>query len=58
VAFSDQQDLTNGQISNETFRARLEMFGRDVRVYGELLANQRRADLVGNEPGFLARLRK
>lgn len=58
VAFSDQQDVTNGQITNEAFRARLEMFGRDVRVYGELLAKQRRADLAGDEPGFLARLRK
>ena len=31
---------------------------RDVRVYGELLGHQRRADLRGKEPGFLARHRK
>jgi hypothetical protein len=34
------------------------MLTRDVRVYGELLATQRRHDLAGIEPGFLARLRK
>jgi len=31
---------------------------RDVRVYGTLLARQRRADLAGTEPGFMARHRK
>jgi hypothetical protein len=34
------------------------MLIRDARVYGELLARQRRADLHGSEPGFLARHRK
>lgn len=58
VAFADKQDVANGQIINDAFKARLEMFTRDVRVYGELLAQQRRNDLAGNEPGFLARLRK
>ena len=28
------------------------MFVRDARVYGELLAQQRRADLAGTDPGF------
>jgi hypothetical protein len=34
------------------------MMIRDMRVYGGLLASQRRADLAGTEPGFLERLRK
>ena len=40
------------------FARNLEMMVRDVRVYGALLARQRRADLAGAEAGFLARHRK
>ena len=58
VAFADKQHVANGQIINEAFKSRLEMFVRDTRVYGELLARQRRADLAGTDPGFMARLRK
>lgn len=57
VSFAEKQDVVAGQIA-EAFLPRLEMFARDVRVYGELLAQQRRADLAGRDPGFLARLRK
>ena len=58
VAFAEKQDVADGQIVSEAFKARLEMFVRDTRVYGELLARQRRTDLAGADPGFLARLRK
>ncbi|MGC3959701.1 MAG: NAD(P)H-dependent oxidoreductase [Verrucomicrobiota bacterium] len=58
VAFAEKQDVTDGKIVSEAFQSRLEMFIRDTRVYGELLAQQRRADLTGTAPGFLARLRK
>ena len=58
VAFSDRDDVVSGVIKSETFQKRLEMLVRDVRVYGRLLADQRMKDLVGVEPGFLARLRK
>lgn len=58
VSFSDREDVVAGEIKSEAFKKRLEMFVRDVRVYGEALAGQRRKDLAGNEPGFLARLRK
>lgn len=58
VAFSDRDDVVSGEIKSESFQKRLEMFARDVRVYGELIAEQRRRDLAGTEPGFLARLRK
>ena len=58
VAFMEKEDVRDGQIVSEQLRARLAMLVRDTRVYGELLAAQRRADLAGTEPGFMARLRK
>jgi FMN reductase len=58
VSFHGRNDLTHGQISNDAVKKRVDMMIRDVEVYGRLLAAQRRADLAGNEPGFLARLRK
>jgi NAD(P)H-dependent FMN reductase len=58
VSFMDKEDLKDGQISNENFKKRLEMMARDIKVYGELLARQRAADLKGSDPGFMARLRK
>jgi NAD(P)H-dependent FMN reductase len=58
VAFAEKQDVANGQVISDAFRGRLEMLVRDTRVYGELLAKQRRRDLAGHEAGFLARLRK
>jgi len=58
VTFADKADVKDGVIISEPFRQRVEMFARDVRIYGALLAQQRRADLEGIEPSFLARLRK
>lgn len=58
ISFVEKQDVADGKIVSEAFKARLEMFTRDTRVYGELLATQRRADLAGTDPGFLARSRK
>ena len=58
VSFVEREDVQDGQIVNESFRQRLTMFVRDIRVYGAVLAQQRRADLAGVEPGFLARWRK
>ena len=58
VSFTDKQDVRDGKVVSETLAKRLEMLVRDARVYGELLAQRRAADLAGNEPGFLARLRK
>ncbi|HWN96313.1 MAG TPA: NAD(P)H-dependent oxidoreductase [Methylomirabilota bacterium] len=57
VSFSEREDLKDGQVGSEFLKKRLEMFAHDIRVYGETLAKQRRADLSGNEPGFLARYR-
>jgi len=58
VSFADDEDVKAGQIVSESLLRRLEMLIRDVKVYGEILGKQRRADLSGKEPGFLARLRK
>jgi len=57
VAFTEDIDVKEGEIVSETLRNRLEMLVRDVRVYGTLLASQRKSDLTGTEPGFLARHR-
>jgi FMN reductase len=58
VSFTEEVDVKDGQVASETLRKRLTMLIRDSRVYGEVLARQRRADLEGIEPGFLARHRK
>jgi NAD(P)H-dependent FMN reductase len=58
LAFSNETDVTGGKVTGESFRKRLEMMIRDVRVYGNLLAQQRRADLQARDPGFLAHYRK
>jgi FMN reductase len=58
VAFADKTDLKDGQIVGEAFKTRLEMMIRDTRVYGEVLARQRRADLTCDDHCFMARHRK
>jgi len=57
VAFAEDTDVRDGQIASDALKQRLEMLVRDLTVYGDLLARQRRADLAGTEPGFLARHR-
>lgn len=58
VSFVDKTDVQDGKIVSDAFRQRVEMFARDVRVYGEVIARQRHADLSGSDPGFLAKHRK
>ena len=58
VSFVEGDDVKDGQIESEVFIKRLRMLIRDVRVYGELIARQRKRDLVAAEPGFMARHRK
>jgi len=57
VSLTEDIDVKDGQVVSDALKQRLEILVRDLRVYGELLARQRRADLAGNGPGFLARLR-
>lgn len=58
ISFAEKADVAGGQVVNPALQKRLEMFTRDIRVYGELLARQRREDLACGEPCFLARHRK
>ena len=58
VSFSERDDLKDGHVASDTLKQRLEMLAHDIRVYGEVIAKQRRVDLSGNEPGFMARHRK
>ena len=58
VSLTENVDVKDGQIASDALKQRLEMLIRDLRVYGEVLARQRRADLAGTDPGFLARHRK
>jgi FMN reductase len=58
ISFTEDVDVKDGQIVSDGFKRRLEMTLRDARVYGALLAQQRRADLAGTDPGFLAKHRK
>jgi NAD(P)H-dependent FMN reductase len=58
VAFADGSDFKDGKVVAESLKKRLEMLVRDARVYGELLAHQRQADLAASDPGFMARHRK
>ena len=57
VAFSERDDLKDGRVASESLQKRLEMFAHDIRVYGQVLAKQRTADLASADPGFMARYR-
>lgn len=58
VSFHEKEDLKEGVIASDALKKRIEMLARDIAVYGKVLAMQRRADLAGHEPGFLAKYRK
>jgi FMN reductase len=58
VAFSEKEDVKDGEIVSDPLKKRLNMLVRDVHVYGALLARQRRADLAERETGFMEKHRK
>lgn len=58
VSLQEKADVKEGKIAGDSFAKRLEMFVRDLQVYGRLLAVQRTADLAGTDPGFMAVHRK
>ena len=58
VSFVEKEDVADGEVASDKFRDRLTMMMRDVQVYGSLLANQRKTDLSGEDPTFMAMLRK
>jgi azobenzene reductase len=50
-------DLKDGEIISAALDERIDMLVHDLQVYGLVLRQQRRADLSGVYPGFLARMR-
>jgi FMN reductase len=58
IACVDREDVKDGQVVSASLKQRLEMFVRDVAVYGRMLSHQRQADLSGSDPGLMARHRK
>jgi NAD(P)H-dependent FMN reductase len=58
VSFVEETDVRDGHVVNRKLADRLAMLERDTHVYGALLAGQRRRDLDGVGPGFMARHRK
>src|SRR5438477_6969968 len=57
VSFADEVDVKAGNIISDSLQTRLDMLTLDARIYGEILASQRRAALATNDPGFMARWR-
>lgn len=57
ISFAEKADVQDNRIVSDALQMRLDMMLRDLRVYGALIAQQRRADLAGRDPGFLARHR-
>src|SRR5437868_14465084 len=51
MACIDREEVQEGHVVSASLKQRLEMFVRDVAVYGRLLAEHRQADLAGTEAG-------
>jgi NAD(P)H-dependent FMN reductase len=58
VSCLEREDVRDGQVVSSALQQRLQMFERDVAVYGRILARQRQIDLAGTEPGLMARHRQ
>ena len=58
LSFAEGVDVKDGQVASKELGERLAMLARDARVYGDLMARQRRIDLAGSEACFLARQRQ
>jgi NAD(P)H-dependent FMN reductase len=58
LSFIDGEDVKGGSIVSKAFNDRLTMMAHDLTVYGIELAQQRKADLAGTDPTFLARHRQ
>ena len=55
---SDQDFDSQGNITNQMVASRIELMGRDLVVYGSLIADQYKRDIQGDEPNtFAARYR-
>lgn len=58
VSIHGQTDIQGGQLVSDALQQRLEMLAHDIRTYGSLLARAREADIAGDQPTFIGRLRK
>jgi NAD(P)H-dependent FMN reductase len=58
VSVMENADVQEGRIVNESLLKRLAMLARDARVYGEVLARQRKADLACDDSCFMAKHRR
>jgi azobenzene reductase len=58
ISFAENTDLKDGKVASGAFEKRLEMMIRDTRVYGKIIAQQRRSDLGCQDHCFMARHRK
>ncbi len=57
ISLAEKVDVVEGRIVSEALLKRAVMFARDARVYGQLMAQQRHADLGCTDECFLARHR-
>lgn len=57
LSFIEGEDVKGGEILSKNFKDRMTMMAHDIAVYGAVLAKQRKADLAGSNPTFLARHR-
>ena len=58
VSFSENADVKDGKVVSEELKKRMEMLQNDIQTYGRILSAQRKEDLKGTHPGFMAKLRK
>jgi FMN reductase len=58
VSFNETEDIAEGSVKSDYLKGRLEILVGDVQAYGNVIAAQRKKDLSGDTPGFMAQLRK
>jgi FMN reductase len=58
LSFANSIDVRDGAVVTEALQRRIEMLVHDLWTYGLVLRQQRRADLNGMSPGFLANVRQ
>jgi NAD(P)H-dependent FMN reductase len=58
VSAADKVDVLDGRVASKYMLDRLDMVARDARVYGALIARQRKEDLACEDCSFLAKHRK
>jgi hypothetical protein len=57
VSINSEDQNSNGEIVNAQLSKRLNMLARDLLVYGRVIRNQFKKDLLANELAYAARYR-